>query len=232
MRAIHYSWVGLLYVSPQLIYRHNTAVNVTVVLSQRAPSEHFSFCSGFHRQNVETHLAHLRLLVMVTGSDWKVSLAQRSHFESCRHDPTIVTRPWARDKVRPSAATEPLPGTWNMRVKSGGWVYYHCSRLHTWNCWGKSSSYDHFRRPPHHHSCIVVNCLRPTSDAAPACNAEHGWDPEISRNGDVGWCPGMARQKWTIWWYLMARHEQICCPPGTQTLSTSHNEMDLLMIWM
>lgn len=31
---------------------------------------------------------------------------------------------------------------------------------------------------------------------------------------------------------LMARHEQICCPPGTQTLSTCHNEMDLLMIWM
>lgn len=26
-------------------------------------------------------------------------------------------------------------------------------------------------------SCILVNCLRPTSDAAPACNAEHGWDP-------------------------------------------------------
>ena len=79
MLVIHYSWVGLFYVvSAQLIYRHNAAVNVTVILSQRAPSEHFSFCSGFHRQNVATHLAHLRLLVMVTGSEWKVSLAQRS----------------------------------------------------------------------------------------------------------------------------------------------------------
>ena len=69
-----------------------------------------------------------------------------------------------------------------------------------------SSSYNyrgHFRHPPHHHSCMAVNCLRPTSDAAPACNAEHGWDPEIWRNGDVGWCPGMARQKWTIWWLNM-----------------------------
>ena len=41
----------------------------------------------------------------------------------------------------------------------------------------------------------------------------------------------------TMSWYslakiddLMARHEQICCPFGAQTLSTCQNEMDLLMI--
>lgn len=137
MLVIHYSWVGLFYVSAQLIYRHNAAVNVTVILSHRVPKWAFyvqqqiprTAIIGVHWQNVAKHLGHLRLLVMVTGSDWNVSLVQRRSkvpFKLTQVCDTLLgcnemmpsrpTRPWARDKVRPSAATEPLPGPLYMRV--------------------------------------------------------------------------------------------------------------------